>query len=69
MAGIQNCFGSTAGIVGPILTGWLKQTTGSYEAPMQAIWFFMMLGILSCVFLLREKYAPLGTKVREEIHR
>jgi hypothetical protein len=25
---------------------------------MQAIWFFLVLGILSCVFLLREKYAP-----------
>jgi ACS family D-galactonate transporter-like MFS transporter len=58
VSGVQNGFGSAAGIVGPILTGWLKQTFGSYQAPMQAIWFFMMLGILSCVVLLREKYAP-----------
>jgi MFS transporter, ACS family, D-galactonate transporter len=61
VSGVQNCFGSAAGIVGPILTGWLKQTAGSYQAPMQAIWFFMMLGILSCLVLLREKYAPVGT--------
>jgi MFS transporter, ACS family, D-galactonate transporter len=61
VSGVQNCFGSAAGIVGPILTGWLKQTFGSYQAPMQAIWFFMMLGILSCLVLLREKYALAGT--------
>jgi len=58
VTGVQNFFGASAGIVGPILTGWLKETFGSYQAPMQAIWFFLVLGILSCAFLLREKYAP-----------
>jgi ACS family D-galactonate transporter-like MFS transporter len=58
VTGVQNFFGASAGIVGPLLTGWLKETFGSYRAPMQAIWFFLVLGILSCVFLLREKYAP-----------
>lgn len=61
VSGVQNGFGSAAGIVGPILSGWLLQTTGSYQAPMQAIWFFLVLGALSCLFLLREKYAPVGT--------
>ena len=41
-----------------ILTGWLKQKTGGYDAPMQAIWFFLLLGIAAYVFLVREKYAP-----------
>jgi MFS transporter, ACS family, D-galactonate transporter len=44
--------------VAPILTGWLKQRTGSYEAPMQAIWVFLLLGIASYLLLVREKYAP-----------
>jgi MFS family permease len=60
VTGVQNFFASSAGIVGPILTGWLKESFGGYQAPMQAIWFFLVLGILSCVFLLREKYAPVG---------
>jgi MFS family permease len=60
IVGIQNCAANIPGIVAPILTGWLKETTGSYEAPMQAIWFFLLLGIASYVFLVREKYAPTG---------
>ena len=58
VSGIQNCSASVAGIVAPILTGWLKQKTGSYEAPMQAIWFFLIVGVLSYLLLMREKYAP-----------
>jgi len=58
IVGIQNCAANLPGIVAPILTGWLKQSTGSYEAPMQAIWFFLLLGIAAYVFLVREKYVP-----------
>jgi MFS family permease len=60
VSGVQNCAGSVAGIVAPILTGWLKQQTGSYQAPMQALWFFLVLGVLSYLLLMREKYAPLA---------
>jgi uncharacterized membrane protein len=59
VTGVQNFFGASAGIVGPLLTGWLKEISGGYQAPMQAIWFFLVLGILACVFLLREKYSPM----------
>jgi MFS family permease len=62
VSGVQNCFGAAAGIVGPILTGWLKEISGGYVLPMQAIWIFMILGILSTAFLLREKYAPMKVK-------
>ena len=58
VSGIQNCAASIAGILAPILTGWLKHNTGSYKAPMQAIWIFLILGVVSYVFLVREKYAP-----------
>jgi MFS family permease len=58
ISGIQNCAASIAGIVAPILTGWLKQRSGDYEAPMQAIWLFLILGISSYFFLVRRKYAP-----------
>ena len=58
IVGIQNCAANLPGIVAPILTGWLKEATGSYDAPMQAIWFFLVFGIVAYVFLVREKYAP-----------
>ena len=58
VSGIQNCFASVAGIVAPVLTGWLKQQTGSYEAPMRAIWVFLVIGVLSYLLMVREKYAP-----------
>lgn len=58
VAGIQNCFASIAGIVAPLLTGWLKQQTGSYEAPMRAIWAFLVVGVISYLVMVRERYAP-----------
>jgi ACS family D-galactonate transporter-like MFS transporter len=58
VSGVQNCSASVAGIVAPILTGWLKQTSGNYQAPMQAIWFFLVVGVLSYLVMVREKYAP-----------
>jgi MFS family permease len=58
MAGVQNCAASVAGIVAPMVTGWLKQQTGSYEAPMKAIWIGLVVGILSYLTMVREKYSP-----------
>jgi MFS family permease len=58
ISGVQNCSASIAGIVAPILTGWLKQKTGGYEAPMQAIWIVLVVGVLSYLLMVREKYAP-----------
>ena len=60
IVGIQNCAANLPGVAAPLLTGWLKQTTGSYEAPMQAIWVFLIVGVASYVFLVREKYAPVS---------
>jgi MFS family permease len=58
VSGVQNCAASIAGIVAPILTGWLKQKTGSYEAPMLACCVFLVIGVLSYVFMVKERYAP-----------
>ena len=60
IAGAQNMASNMAGIVAPLLTGWLKTATGSYTAPMQAIWVFLIIGIGSYLFLVRPKYAPRG---------
>jgi MFS family permease len=57
VTGIQNCAASIAGIVAPLLSGWLKQTTGGYAAPMNAIWIILVIGILAYLFMVRESSA------------
>ena len=42
----------------PILSGWLLQVTGSYEAPMQVIFVFLLIGALATAILLRPEWAP-----------
>jgi MFS family permease len=54
VAGIQNTALNLAGIVAPIITGWLKQITGTYMAPMQTIWVVLIIGVAAYLFLARE---------------
>jgi MFS family permease len=65
IAGVQNCASNMGGVVAPLLTGWLKQVSGGYAVPMQAIWVFLIAGIGAYLFLVRPKYAP--TLVAESI--
>jgi ACS family D-galactonate transporter-like MFS transporter len=58
IVGIQNFAASLAGIVAPILTGWLVDVTKSFDAPIKAVSFFIVVGIAAYLFLVREKYAP-----------
>lgn len=53
MAGIQNCASNLGGVAAPLLTGWLKQSSGGYRAPMQAIWVVLFMGVVSYLFLVR----------------
>ena len=57
VVGLQALAASAPGIVAPIATGWLKQTTGGYTAPFQLICLLLVIGLLSYLFLVREKYA------------
>ena len=57
IVGIQNFAASSAGIVAPILTGWLVEETGSYTAPMQTVVLFLGLGIACYLLAIRRKYA------------
>jgi MFS transporter, ACS family, D-galactonate transporter len=58
VTGIQNVSTSLAGIVAPLISGWLLQTTGSYTAPMQVINVFLIIGMVTTIVVLREKWAP-----------
>ena len=59
VAGIQNTALNLAGIVAPIITGWLKSITGSYTAPMQTIWVVLIVGVAAYLFLARESKEPI----------
>lgn len=58
IVGVQNCASNLAGIVAPMATGWLKQATGNYEAPMQLVWVLLLVGVAAYVFLVRVRYVP-----------
>ena len=58
IAGVQNFASNFSGIVAPLLTGWLKEVTGSYVAPMMAICVFLIMGVAAYLFMVRAKYAP-----------
>jgi MFS family permease len=57
VAGIQNTAANIAGIAAPWITGLLVQKTGSFNAPLIAVGFWLLAGIGCYVFLVRERYA------------
>jgi MFS family permease len=57
IGGLQNTASNLAGIAAPILTGWLIERTGSYEAPMQAIAVILLLGAASYALLVKRPAA------------
>ena len=57
IGGLQNMASNLAGVAAPILTGWLIQSTGNYEAPMQAIAVLLVMGAASYALLVRRDAA------------
>jgi predicted MFS family arabinose efflux permease len=47
LVGVQNFASNCSGIVAPILTGWLKQATGHYAAPMAAVLVVLLIGLVA----------------------
>jgi MFS family permease len=66
IAGIQNCASNLGGVAAPLVTGWLKQQTGGYQAPMQAIWIILIVGIASYLILVR---SPRRTEAHAQVSR
>ena len=58
VTGVQMVSTALAGIAAPIISGWLLDTTGGYTAPMQVIFVFLIIGALTTLFMLKEKWAP-----------
>jgi MFS family permease len=57
VAGIQNTAANIAGIAAPWITGLLIQKTGSFNAPLVAVGFWLLVGIGCYLFLVRERSA------------
>jgi ACS family D-galactonate transporter-like MFS transporter len=53
MVGLQNLAASLSGIVAPILTGWLKERTGSYDASFVMVGALLLIGVTSYAFVVR----------------
>ena len=58
VTGIQQVAVSLAGMVAPILSGWLLDVSGGYTVPMYVIFAFLLLGALTTLFVLRRDWAP-----------
>jgi MFS family permease len=56
--GFQNVATALAGIVAPLMTGWLLHASGSYVAPMTLIFGFLVLGAATVLLVLRPEWAP-----------
>lgn len=54
VGGAQNMALTAAGIIAPIATGWLKQATGGYAAPMALIGVLLLIGIGAYLLLVRQ---------------
>jgi MFS family permease len=58
VTGLQQTATGVAGIVAPILSGWLLAVSGGYALPMQAIFVFLIIGALTTAFALQPKWMP-----------
>lgn len=56
--GLKQVATSLAGGISASLSGWLLHVSGSYTAPMLAIFVFLLIGAGSSVILLQRKWAP-----------
>ncbi|MBL8209057.1 MAG: MFS transporter [Bryobacterales bacterium] len=58
IAGVQNMASNLSGIVAPIITGFLRDATGSYNTPIYAVGVILLIGVASYVFMVDAKYVP-----------
>ena len=51
---LQNCVSNIGGILGPIITGWIVTTTGSFEMAMVVTACATLIGAINYAFYLGE---------------
>jgi len=55
VTGLQNFASNLSGIIAPVLTGWLKERTGSYDAPMLTVACVLAAGFFAYLFLVKRE--------------
>jgi MFS family permease len=65
LVGVQNFASNCSGIVAPLLTGWLKQATGHYQAPMAAVLVILLMGLFAYGVMVKPvpRYISAGSSV------
>jgi MFS family permease len=58
IVGVQNCAANVPGIVAPVLTGWLVESSGGYRGAILAVLVFLALGVAMYLTVIQRKYAP-----------
>jgi MFS family permease len=58
VTGVQHVAAGLSGGVAASLSGWLLDTSGSYDLPMMVIVVFLVIGALSCIVLMRPEWSP-----------
>lgn len=57
VTGMQQVATALAGIVAPVMTGWLLHVGGDYRLPMDAIFLFLIVGGLTTALLLSHRFS------------
>ena len=58
-----NSLGNFGGLIGPIAVGWLKDTTGSFEAGLYFLAACALVSALMTLIAVHERYMPAKTRV------
>lgn len=58
VTGLQNFASNLSGIIAPVLTGWLKERTGSYDASMLAVAMVLAAGFCAYLLLVKRPSQP-----------
>ena len=61
--GIQNCLANIAGIIGPVVTGWIVDKTGSFNAAFVLASLVVIAGAFGWGLVIKEKGVPLTIAV------
>lgn len=54
VTGLQAFAASLPGVLAPVLTGWMKQTTGSYNGPVELVLVVLVIGLGAYLLAVRE---------------
>lgn len=66
IVGVQNCAANVPGIVAPVLTGWLVESSGGYRGAILAVLFFLALGVAMYLTVIQRKYAPQAQQAKAQ---